>query len=388
MLLELFFWLLLLGILYTYLGYGVLAWFWVRGKGSKLSPVIPLEWPKVSLVVPAYNEEAILAGKIRNCLDLDYPMDRLQVIVVTDGSTDGSSRIAQGFGEILHLHEPTRKGKIVSVNRAVKASAGAEILVFTDANTMLNREALKRLVVHYGDPLVGGVSGEKKVRRLDGVAGEEGAYWRYESALKKLDAAVYSVVGAAGELFSMRARLYHEVPGDVVLDDFYLSMKICEAGYRVEYEPAAVAEENPSISLADERERKIRISAGAFQAMQLLGHLANPLRYGLLGVQFLSRRIMRWVFCPLALPLALIINMILVYIQEPPVELYTALLVLQVVFYLLALAGWIWAAQGRRGVWIISLPYYFIFMNLSVWLGLFRYLNGGQSVVWQKASRQ
>jgi cellulose synthase/poly-beta-1,6-N-acetylglucosamine synthase-like glycosyltransferase len=388
--LEIIFWILVAGVWFTYAGYGMLVWIWTRlrsRKQRKLSAVSdPL--PRIAMIIPAYNEAAILREKIENSLALDYPHGCLQLVVITDGSTDESPRIAADFPQVTHLHVSERRGKAASINRAVQGAERPELLVFTDANTLLNPEALRRLAAHYADDVVGGVSGEKKVLRTGGgIAGEEGAYWRYESALKKLDAELHTLVGAAGELFSMRAALFRPVPESVVLDDFYLSMKICEQGYVVGYEPGAVAMELPSVSLSDERERKTRISAGAFQAMAWLGHLANPFRYGLLSFQFISRRIMRWVFCPLALPMILLLNIVLVARNAAPGWLYAVFLSLQVLGYVLALTGWIRHRSGSRRLGIFSLPFYFIFMNLSVWRGFVRYINGGQSALWDKVAR-
>jgi cellulose synthase/poly-beta-1,6-N-acetylglucosamine synthase-like glycosyltransferase len=391
MLLQILFWVLVAGVFYTYAGYAMLAWLWVRLRFSRRGTKgEPDTLPSVSLIIPAYNEAGIIAEKIRNSLSLQYPPNLLKVVVITDGSTDSTPALAASFPGIEHLHQPERKGKIAALNRAAAFVSGTDILVFSDANTMLNPEAIRRLVVHYQDALVGGVSGEKKVLRLQGsaaAAGEEGMYWRYESAMKKLDAALHSLVGAAGELFSMRASLFQGIPEDIILDDFYISMKICERGYLVKYEPGAFAAEKPSMSIADEKERKIRISAGAFQAMKRLGYLANPFRYGMLGFQFLSRRVMRWVFCPIALPLILIINILLVLRQDTPPWLYQGMLVLQSACYFFALAGWIIARANGPRIWVFSLPFYFTFMNLSVWLGFARFIKGGQSALWQKASR-
>jgi cellulose synthase/poly-beta-1,6-N-acetylglucosamine synthase-like glycosyltransferase len=388
--LEIVFWVLVAGVWFTYAGYGMLVWIWTRLRGRKprkrLAVSDPL--PRIALVIPAYNEAAILRDKIQNSLALDYPAGRVQIVLVTDGSTDDSMRIAADFPKVTHMHISERRGKAASINRAVQGADQPDLLVFTDANTLLNPEALRRLAAHYADPVVGGVSGEKKVSRTgSGIAGEEGAYWRYESALKKIDAELHTLVGAAGELFSMRAALFRPLPELVILDDFYLSMKICEQGFVVSYEPGAVATEQPSASLSDERERKTRISAGAFQAMAWLGHLANPFRYGLLSFQFLSRRIMRWVFCPIALPLILVLNIVLVSRNAAPDWLYTVLLLLQVLLYVLALTGWIRHRSGSRRLGIFSLPFYFVFMNLSVWRGFIRYVNGGQSALWNKVAR-
>jgi poly-beta-1,6-N-acetyl-D-glucosamine synthase len=389
MLLKIIFWILVVGVMYTYVGYALLAWIWIKLRPSgKQDLRDPQVLPSVALIIPAYNESGVIKEKIFNSLSLNYPPNLLQVIVITDGCSDDTPSVAASFPGVLHLHQPERRGKIASVNRAVRFATEKDILVFSDANTMLNPEAIVRMVAHYHDPSVGGVSGEKKVIGLQGAdKGEEGAYWRYESALKKLDASLHSLVGAAGELFSIRTRLYRPVPEDVILDDFYISMSVCESGYLVKYEPGAFATERPSLSIDDEKERKIRISAGAFQAIKRLGHLANPFRYGILGFQFLSRRLMRWIFCPLALPLILALNIWLVLQHAAPHWLYLSMFYGQLIFYGCAIAGWAIARIKGPRILIFSLPFYFVFMNLSVWQGFIRYINGRQSTIWKKVPR-
>lgn len=387
------FWVLVFLVFYTYAGYGLFIWLWIRIRKAFSNSNKPVneeifELPTLALIIAAYDEEQILAGKIKNSLALDYPADKIRILVVTDGSTDGSARIVKGFPSVIHLHQPDRKGKVAAINRAVTAAGDVEILVFSDANTMLNKEALLRLVSHYKNPKTGGVSGEKKVIDLAGstVRGES-FYWRYESGLKKLDASFHTIVGAAGELFSIRRKLYEAVPEDVILDDFYISLKVCEKGCQVKYEPTAFAVETPSLTLHDEAERKTRISAGAFQSMIIFAHLMNPLRYGKLSFQYLSRRVFRWVICPLALPLIFLLNILVYSKSVQPVKLYSIALYLQVIFYILATLGWIFAGQKAGKNKVIHIPYYFLFMNLSVWYGFFRFIKGGQSAIWDKVKR-
>jgi cellulose synthase/poly-beta-1,6-N-acetylglucosamine synthase-like glycosyltransferase len=380
-------------VFYTYAGYGLVTWLWIRIRGffSNANNAVDaeaFELPTLALIIAAYNEEQILAGKINNSLALEYPADKIRILVVTDGSTDRSARIVKEFPTVMHLHQPDRRGKVAAINRAVKAAGDVDVLVFSDANTMLNKEALLRLVSHYKNPMVGGVSGEKKVMDMEGstVRGES-FYWRYESGLKKLDSCFYTIVGAAGELFSIRRLLYEPVPEAVILDDFYISLKVCEKGYQVKYEPTAFAMEKPSLTMQDEAERKTRISAGAFQSMIIFAHLMNPLRHGKLSFQFLSRRVFRWVICPLALPLILLLNLYFYSADIYPEKLYSVTLFLQVIFYVLATLGWIFAGKKAGNNKVIHIPYYFLFMNLSVWYGFFRFIKGRQSAIWEKVNR-
>ncbi len=189
-------------------------------------------------------------------------------------------------------------------------------IIFSDANTLLNSASVREIVKHYADPRVGGVAGEKKIiseEKDKAVAAGEGIYWKYESFLKRLDSEFYSVVGAAGELFSIRTSLFHEVPPDTIIEDFVQSLQLCKDGWLVRYEPNAYATESASSSMQEEQKRKVRIAAGAFQAMIILRDLFNVFRYPILSFQFISHRILRWTLCPLCLVTGLITNFLLVY---------------------------------------------------------------------------
>jgi cellulose synthase/poly-beta-1,6-N-acetylglucosamine synthase-like glycosyltransferase len=285
------------------------------------------------------------------------------------------------------LHQNERRGKSAAINRAVK-EARNDILIFSDANTILNPEATRNITRHYARPEVGGVAGEKKVVPASGAPDEvgagEGLYWKYESSLKKLDSDFYSVVGAAGELFSLRKALYEPVPDSVILDDFIISMKVAEKGYRIVYEPQAYAMELPSFSLEDEQKRKVRIAAGGFQAMVMLPSLFRFWKQPRLSFLYLSHRVLRWTLSPVCLILAFISNLVL-FINEVHI-LYGLLFIIQICFYGLALAAAITGPKGG-GFKLMKLAYYFVFMNLSVILGFFRFLRGKQPSAWEKARR-
>ena len=205
----------------------------------------------------------------------------------------------------------------------------------------------------------------------------------YESFLKKKDSEVYSVVGAAGELFSVRTNLYEEPPKNIIIEDFYLSLKIAMKGYRFVYEPGAYATETASSSVSEEWKRKVRISAGGFQAMIKLKQLLNPFQYGILFFQYFSHRVLRWTLAPLFLPLIFLTNVILAF-SGPP--LYRVILLGQILFYLLAGLGYLFQ-EKKVSIKGFFVPYYFLIMNLSVYAGLIRYMNGKQSAVWEKSKR-
>ncbi|HEX4371961.1 MAG TPA: glycosyltransferase family 2 protein [Puia sp.] len=343
--------------------------------------------PEISLIVSAYNEEDFIERKIKNTLELNYPASKLKIIFITDGSSDNTHQIINGYKNILSLHEPERRGKLAAMNRAMQF-VNTSYVIFSDANTLLNADCVKEIAKHYADAKVGGVAGEKKVindfeNTAAGVG--EGLYWKYESFLKKLDSSFNSVVGAAGELFSVRTDLFEKEEKNVIIEDFVQSLKICMKGYVIRYEPNAYAIETSSASMKEEQKRKIRICAGAFQAMIILKGLFNFFKYPVLSFQFISHRILRWTICPICL-VTLLISNVLVTINSNEL-IYQVMLVLQVCFYICALIGWFFANKNIK-LKILYVPYYFLFMNVAVYLGFKRFMMKQQTVLWEKASRQ
>ncbi|HVX00460.1 MAG TPA: glycosyltransferase, partial [Candidatus Babeliaceae bacterium] len=232
-----------------------------------------------------------------------------------------------------------------------------------------------------------GVAGEKRIQlqKENNVVGSaEGAYWRYESWMKQLDSDFYTVVGAAGELFSLRKTLYEPITSDVILDDFFLSMRVAITGYRFVYEPGAYAIELPSASVKEEQKRKVRICAGGFQAMKRLPQAFNIFKRPKLAFQFISHRVLRWTLTPICVFLLVIFNSVLIIFN--PSSLYFYLFIAQVVFYTMAFLGYLFSLQNRK-VRLFSIPYYFVFMNISVFLGFLRYRRGRQTVLWEKVRR-
>lgn len=379
------FWISLALLLYTYLFY-----FIIIALASRLATRKPqvkdksTAWPEVTLVIAAFNEERFITEKISNSLTLDYPLDKLSIVVVTDGSTDSTPDLVRKFNSVRLFHEAERKGKIHAVDRIMKYIK-TPVVIFTDANTTLNNPAIKNIVRHYEDITVGGVAGEKRVisKEADNASGAgEGLYWKYESLLKKADSDLYTVVGAAGELFSIRTSLYESPPPDTIIEDFYLSMKIVAKGYRFVYEPDAYAMEGPSATTEDEWKRKVRISAGGLQAIARLTPLLNPFRYGVVTFQYVSHRVLRWTLAPLALLVVFLSNAWLIHNSL----LYLTTFLLQGIFYLIAFSGH-FLRNKKIPVKGFFVPYYFTLMNLSVFFGLLRLLKGRQSVVWEKAER-
>ena len=386
---KVLFWTSLFIVFYSYIGYGMLICLLVQLKRllfCKKNNATTLPTPPVSLVIAAFNEEDYIQQKLKNTLEIDYPSGMLEIIVITDGSTDQTPALVKQFDQVKLLHQPQRKGKVAAMNRAIDY-VSAPIVIFCDANTDLNPGCVHAIVRHYNDPKVGAVAGEKVVSTNNrSAAGEgEGVYWKYESFLKRMDSEFYSTVGAAGELFSIRTSLFEKAPEDTIIEDFVQSLKVCIKGYVVRYEPEAFAMEGPSASIREEMKRKVRITAGAFQAMGMLKELFNIFRFPVLSFQFISHRILRWTLCPLALVTLLISNCLLAFTTDG--EFYQLFLIAQLVFYLMALTGWVFARKNIR-LRFFFIPFYFAFMNAAVFAGFARFLKKRQSVLWEKAARQ
>lgn len=389
---KVIFWLSFFIIFYTFLGYGILLFVLIKVKRllkgpQKLPEINRSALPECTLVVAAYNEEDFIDEKIRNSLSLDYPPEKLHFLFVTDGSTDKTPDIINRFPRIQLLHQPERKGKIAAMHRAA-AHIHSEVIVFTDANTFLNPDALLLICRHYADPSTGAVAGEKKIfqdEKADASAAGEGFYWKYESLLKKWDSELYSVVGTAGELFSVRRSLYQPVEPDTILDDFMISMRIAEQGYRVVYEPQAFALETASENTAEELKRKIRIAAGGIQSIIRLKSLFKIFKYGTLSFQYISHRVLRWTITPFLLILVFILNLIIALNQNEP--FYLLLFYGQLLFYFAAFIGMLCERKQLR-IKVLFIPYYFCLMNYAVIAGIVRFLRKQQSASWEKSRRK
>lgn len=382
--LELLFWLSVGLLAFTYAGYGVVIW----GVNKIIKPERVIseteeELPDVAILIAAYNEEDFIAAKICNTMQLDYPSSKLHIYVISDGSTDRTNAIIGTFENVTLLYEPARKGKTAAINRAMNF-VNQPITVFTDANVMLNKLALAKMVTHYTDPETGGVSGEKRVidEGVDSASSTEGLYWKYESFLKKEDARMSTLVGAAGELFSIRTNLYEALPENTLLDDFMISMGIILKNYRIAYEPDAYATELPSLNIAEEYKRKVRIGAGGIQSLIRLPQLLNPFKFGLLTFQYFFHRFMRWTFAPVLIVTAYVLNMMLV----TEGIIYAVLFELQTIFHIASFVGW-YCERKKIKVKLFFVAYYFNFMHFCIVAGWFKYLKGGQNAAWDKSTR-
>jgi cellulose synthase/poly-beta-1,6-N-acetylglucosamine synthase-like glycosyltransferase len=288
-----------------------------------------------------------------------------------------------GIQGVKVLFSPARRGKLHAVER-VMPQVRTPVVIFSDANTLLPENALLDLVSPFADAKVGAVAGEKRVASNAQAAGQgEGAYWKYESALKRWDAMLSSAMGAAGELFAIRTALFQPVPSDTLIEDFVQSMQVVAQGYRLAYAPEAYALETASASVEEEMKRKVRIAAGGIQASYRLRGLLNPFKYGWVSWQLLSHRVLRWTLAPLALPIILISNVLLL---SPKIDIYALSLFMQLAAYQLAFMGWM-ARNRQVKIKAFFVPFYFAMMNVCVYKGALRLIRKKQSVVWEKAER-
>lgn len=343
--------------------------------------------PRVTLLISAYNEEDIIVDKVNNTLELNYPKDKIQVIFITDGSTDRTAEKLRNRGEITLLHQDVRAGKMAAIKRAIPFING-DVTVFTDANTFLNKDAILELVKHYQNKMVGAVAGEKRIlveEKADASSAGEGFYWKYESVLKKLDYELYSNVGAAGELFSIRTALYQPVESDTIIDDHMIAMRIAEKGYIIAYEPNAYAMETASANTKEELKRKIRIAAGGIQSIFRLTKAVNPFYYPVLTFQYISHRVLRWTITPFLLIAVFILNGLIV--AHDGALFYKILFGAQILFYLLSLFGLIFESKNIR-IKVLFIPYYFCVMNYAMIAGIIRYFKKNQSAAWEKSKRK
>src|SRR5258706_6998531 len=342
----------------------------------------PATWPPVSFIIAAYNEERVIAGKIRNTIALDYPGHRPEIIVVSDGSNDETESLVRSFAPrgVVSLHESQRRGKTAALNRAVKR-AGGDIVVFSDANNDFAPDAISKLVLPFGDPGVGGVCGAKRIKpaaeRQSSMG--DGLYWRYESAVKCAESRLGTITSADGEIFAVRRHLYRAVPEHIINDDQQITLDLVKQGYRVRYAPDACSYEFASIHIRDDFHVKVRMVAGGFQTLVENAAALFPLR-SWFAWAFFSHKTLRWL-TPLFLILALVTSAAL---SAKP--LYQAALAAQLTFYGLALAGY-WRIGRAKLPATTYIPLYFTTMNLAALCGLFRFLRRSQTVHWRKAQR-
>lgn len=371
------FWICVAILVYVYAGYPLVL-FALSRRGR---PTIYDEdyEPTVSLVIAAHNEEKVIRDKIENSLALNYPGSKLEIVVASDGSTDATNEIVQGYaGKGCALHELSRGGKTRALNTIIPQTTG-EVLVLSDANTMYESDAIRKLVRHFSDPGVGAVSGD--VRLVDAAATHqhsEGFYYKYERWLQRLESGVGSIIGADGAMYAVRRTAFRPPSDNIILDDFVISMTVAGLGYRVIYEPEAVAVERGTQTSSEEFRRKVRVVAGGFQALRQ-GEGVPGWDQPFLLFCYFSHKLLRWLI-PSFLLILLLASFSLV--SQP---IYRVALIAQLLFYGIA-AIYKTGLQLRR-LPGFSIPYYFCLVNGAAIIGLWKGILGFETVMWNRTKR-
>ncbi len=391
--LKFIFWICFFIVGYTFLGYTIILWILVSLKKifSKNSiSTKEAELPSVCLFVPAYNEIDYIDDKVKNLFELDYPKDKIQYLWISDGSDDGTYEKLLSYPDLQVIQLPERKGKINAINQGMKYVEN-QIVIFSDCNAFLSKESINEIVHKFRNSKVGCVAGEKRIVRDDdsnAASFGENIYWQYESFMKKMDAELNTVIGADGGLFAIRKELFEEVESDTIIDDFVISLRIVQKGYKIAYAPKAYVAETASANVQEELKRKIRIAAGGLQFLFRLPALLNPFKYGWLSFQYFSHKVLRWIFAPFALLGLFIVNLLIFIYEGTPRELsfFLTFLILQLTMYLLAVLGGIFHAKKVKPRALFA-PYYFVVMNYASIAGIFRFIKGKQKVTWEKSVR-
>jgi cellulose synthase/poly-beta-1,6-N-acetylglucosamine synthase-like glycosyltransferase len=390
---KIVFWSSLALTAYVYLGYPVLAWLLSRlypdtsadendavgaaRKGRRDAA----DWPMVSLVIAAYREEAVIVERLNNALLLDYPADRLEILVGVDGEEDLTGELVRLIDDprVRLIQFPVRRGKASVLNDCIPEARG-QILIFSDANTVMDTQVLRRLVRHFRNPRVGGVCG--KLVLTDPVTGQnvDGLYWKYENFLKKCEGRLGALLGMNGANYAIRKELYRPIPANTMgVDDFLIGMRIHQTGYRLVFDETAIAHEETPAAIGSEFQRRARIGAGAFQSLRWVWPFLNPL-WGRVAFAFWSHKVLRW-FCPAFLVAAMVANVCLV--REP---FYLQLLLVHETFYMVAMAGMMYV-NGSRWPRLLRVPAMFVSMNAALIVGFCRWLGGIRTGTWDRTER-
>ena len=371
------FWVAATGLTYVLLGYPLISLFASGLVQHKRFP--PCE-PTVSLIIPAHNEQLVVEAKIENSLRLDYPREKLDIVVASDGSEDDTEAIARSYedrGVTLLAFSPRRGKASVLTDAAIHVTS--EVLCFCDANVMFDPSALRTLTGRLGDESVGAVSGDVQIASHESDFGHgEQLYYRLERSLQLAESLIGSLIGVDGGMYLVRSELFQPLPPDTILDDFVTSMRVVRQGYRVVYEPDAVARENGTPTAAQEWRRRVRVAAGTVQSV-MRGEWP-PLNRPVELWQYVSHKALRWMT-----PLFMIVLLWTSVVLASSSVLYLIALVSQLLGYFVACLGWIFLRFRRTRFG--GVPFYFVMSNIAMAVGLVKGLFRMQPVMWPHADR-
>jgi len=381
---EATFWTTVLALAYTFVGYPALVWTLARLRGRPVHRA-DVE-PDVSVVIAVHNEAAVIGARIENCLALDYPPDRLEIVIASDGSTDATVEVARRYERAAHpgpavrvAAYPWRRGKPSILNDTVPHCRG-EVVVLGDARQRYDTDAVRRLAENFADPTVGSASGELTLLNEAGVAMGDGvgAYWRYEKLIRRSESALDSTIGATGAIYAIRRRLFEPIPADTLLDDVLIPVRIARRRFRVVFDARARAWDRAATTARQEYTRKVRTIGGVAQLFSRERWLLVPTHR--LWLQAVSHKALRLV-APFLMVAALGTSAIL----APRSGLYAAVLAAQLGFYGAAIVGGLVRERGGRLARLLAVPYAFCLLNGTTVVALVRFATGRHSVQWTKA---
>jgi len=373
---EIIFWLTIGIISYTYFGYPVFIIFlslFINRKIHKREVE-----PNVTFLITAYNEEKNIAKKLENTLNLDYPKEKLEIVVASDASEDKTDQIVKEFSErgvILHRVEG-RVGKTETQNQTVRMAKG-DIVIFSDATTQYKKDAIRKIVRNYNDPSVGAVSGRYEYVNPTGAPVGLGTilFWKYENRVKNGQTRIETVTGCCGCIYSVRKSLYEPLPRDII-SDLVEPLKILEKRYRIAFEPEAVAYEETTETSKEEFGMRVRVISRGMHGLWYMRRLFNPFHYRFIAFQLFSHKVLRWMI-PFLLPFLLISNLFLV-----GYPFYTLTFVAQILFYIGAMGGYLLDKMGKKAK-VLALPLYYCIVNAASVAAFFRTIFGKKAIVWE-----
>lgn len=373
---EIIFWASALFVFYTYFGYPLLMFFWAKFAAKKI--IKDAITPSVTVVISAFNEEHRIKRRIENLFEQNYPADKINVVIVSDGSTDGTLEVVKSINDDrLKLIELEKNlGKALAVNRGVEEATG-EIVIFADVRQRFDTEVFQSLVAPFADPTIGGTTGELVLMSSGNDQEPEGVglYWKYEKAIRDVESSIDSMVGATGAIYAIRRSCYEPLPEGIILDDVLTPLRITKQGYRVCMVREALAFDSLSATGSEEFRRKVRTLAGNFQLMQAAPWINNPFKNRLF-FQWISHKV-----CRLFSPYALLLLFISSWLINTP--FYTSAGILQLIAYITAAVGCVAMWQGKK-VKVVGAAASFLMLNVTAVVGLYSVLTGQTASLWKK----
>ncbi len=373
---KIIFWATAFIIFYTYAGYSLFIMLLSRVFNNTVKSG-NFE-PRVTFLITAYNEEKNIADKLRDTLAQNYPKDKLEVVVASDGSTDRTDEIVRQFSSqgVRLIRVEGRVGKTGTQNQAVKMVKG-EVIIFSDATTKFDRNAVRNIARNYADPTVGAVSGRYEYFNPTGASIGIGniLFWKYENFIKRCQTRIRTITGCCGCIYSVRRTLYEPLPPDII-SDLVEPLKILEKGYRIAFEPDAIAYEETTEKAAEEFHMRIRVISRGMRGMFYMKTLFNPLKFGFVSFQLISHKLLRWLI-PLFLVVIFLSNL---FLLSSPV--YRIIFMLQIAFYVMAFVGWV-GERWNIKLKFVSVPLYFSTVNIASIISLYKTLRGYKAVTWE-----